>query len=119
MQRSYGEMGVNHAGALRIIPTLWGSLMQGRDNHRLGCQIRTSGSHLGDAEGEQPSLPLVPHPHVPSAQPFIQVCSKNLQQPLSAIMHQKSPSTCKPPTIPFDESHSRLIRPSFTLNRSN
>lgn len=70
MQRSHGEMGVNHAGALRVNPTLWGSLMQGRDNHRPGCQIRTSGSHLRDAEGEQPSLPPRSSPSCPISTPF-------------------------------------------------
>lgn len=32
----------------------------------------------------------------------------------------KHPSTCKnPPMFPFDQSHSRLIKPWITLNRSN
>lgn len=81
MQRSDGEMGVNHAGALRVNPTLWGSLMQGRDNHRLGCQIRTSGSHLGGAEGEQPSLPslltLMSHQHTLLFKCVLKTCSSH------------------------------------------
>lgn len=47
---SDGEIGVNHAGAPRAHPTLWGSLLQGHDNHHLRCQIRTSGSRSGEAE---------------------------------------------------------------------